>query len=199
MVWAADAGRRVEHLARFRARQGDVLLQRARWHRRIHDQHDGIARQQRYRSKILQRIIADGLANMRSEHKRRFGRDQQRVAIRIGFRHDAGADPGGRASAVLDDDRLAQPILQMRRQQPRHDVGSTTRRERHDDADRTGWIGSLPCHKCRSQHHTRAARGQTANNRAPRPHSAVLARIALTCWMNCSACCAQRSGSTAAM
>jgi hypothetical protein len=85
MVWATDAGRRIEHLARFRAREGDVLLQRARWHRRIHDQHDGIARQQRDRSEILQRIIADGLANMRSEHKRRSVVTNS-VAIRIGFR-----------------------------------------------------------------------------------------------------------------
>jgi hypothetical protein len=118
MVWAADTGRRIEHLAWFRTRQVDVLLQRMRWHRRMHDQHDGIARQQRDRSEILQRIVADRLADMWGDHERGFGRDQQRVAVRIGFCHHFGADPAGRAGTVLDDDRLAQQTLQMRRQQP---------------------------------------------------------------------------------
>jgi hypothetical protein len=34
-----------------------------------------------------------------------------------------------RASAVLDNDRLTQQILQVRRQQPRHDVGSAARQD----------------------------------------------------------------------
>ena len=85
-----------------------------------------------------------GLADMRGDHERGFGRDQQRVAVRIGFCHHAGADPAGGAGTILDDDRLAQRTLQMRRQQPRHDVGSAARCKRHDDADRTGWIGDCP-------------------------------------------------------
>ena len=137
MVRAADAGRGIEHLPGFGARERDVLLQRVGRHRRMHDQDHRVARQQRDRREILQRIVGHRHAHMGRDDQRGFGGHQERVAVRLGLGHRVGADPPGRAGAVLDVERLAVQGRQVRLQHARDQVGAAARRKRHDDAHRS--------------------------------------------------------------
>jgi hypothetical protein len=84
----------------------------------MHDQHHGIAREQRYRREILQRVVAQHRAGVRRDHHRRLGRRQQRMTVGVGFGDDRRADAAGRAGAVFNDERLAQRLLQVRLQEP---------------------------------------------------------------------------------
>src|SRR5262245_13387383 len=62
---------------------------------------------------------------------------QERVAVRIAFRHLRGADGAGGAGLVLDHDRLAESARHSLSDQPRHGVDTAAGREACDDLDRT--------------------------------------------------------------
>ena len=109
----------------------------------MHDQDDGVARQKRDRREILDWIVAEHRAGMRRNHQRGFGRRQERVAVGIRLGDERCADAAGSASAVLDHERLAQRLLQMRLEETRDDVGAATGRKRHNDAHRAVRIGGL--------------------------------------------------------
>ena len=66
---------------------------------------------------------------------------QQRVAVGLGLGHDLRADIAAGARLVVDDDLLAQRLLQAGLDRPRQHVGDAARRERRHDAHRLRWIG----------------------------------------------------------
>ena len=82
---------------------------------------------------------------------------QQRVAVRRGLHHRLGPDVAAGARAVLDQDRLADPLRQPLPHQPGIDVGAATGRKSDDDADRLRRIGLRP----------RAARQRRRGERRP--------------------------------
>src|SRR5581483_8930024 len=102
------------------------------------------------------------------------------------------ADATGGAGPVLDDARLAENVGEMLRQQAGDEIGAAARRKRHDDADRLRRILRLGAGAEWPQQARRAARGDATENPAPCGHAVTSAR-------NFKACCAQTSGSTAAM
>ena len=61
--------------------------------------------------------------------------DEQRVTVRRCRRGRLGADAGAAAGAVLDDDILADPGLQMLRDDASQRVDRPARGERHDQLD----------------------------------------------------------------
>ena len=61
--------------------------------------------------------------------------DEQRVAIGRLPGHVLGADQSAGPGPVLDDDALAEGLRQVRRDQARHRVHQTARRELRDQAD----------------------------------------------------------------
>ena len=214
MVRPADAGGAVEQLARLRLRERHVVLERRRGHRRMHHQHHGVAREQGNRRKILERVIAEHRTGVRRDDHRRFGRRQQRVTVGIRLCDQRRADTAGRAGAVLDHERLAERRLQMRLQQPRHDIGAAAGGERHDDAHRPVGIGGFRSARpaaVRWRRGRRARRGGSIDwpfllrRQSMHRHYHSAARVAAAAWrrealsMNSRACRAHRSGSTAAM
>ncbi len=70
---------------------------------------------------------------------------QQRVTVGRGVCHRRGADVGARPSPVLDDDLLAEPLRQRRRNQPGDDVERAGWRDRNDQMDRTRRPGIRAC------------------------------------------------------
>jgi hypothetical protein len=58
------------------------------------------------------------------------------VAVRRGSLDDAGADGAGGTGLVVDNEALAELLLQLRRQRTGQRVGGAAWRERHDDGDR---------------------------------------------------------------
>src|SRR5205807_6762625 len=65
----------------------------------------------------------------------------ERVAVGRGFRDQVEAEHAARPRPVLHYDLLAEPLGQLRTDQPRHDVGGVARRERNDDLDGLDGIG----------------------------------------------------------
>jgi hypothetical protein len=64
----------------------------------------------------------------------------ERVAVRRRARAELEAELSCRADAVVDDETLAEPLEDFRRDQPRHRVERVTRRKGNDDAYRLGRV-----------------------------------------------------------
>ena len=62
--------------------------------------------------------------------------EQERVTVRRRFRDFVHADAAAGAAAIIDHDRLAEPLAERIGNQPRDRIDGATRRERHDQADR---------------------------------------------------------------
>jgi hypothetical protein len=60
---------------------------------------------------------------------------QERVAVGRGLGDDLRAEVAARAGAVLDDDLLAEPHRELRREDAADDVGGAAGRERDDHRD----------------------------------------------------------------
>ena len=69
-------------------------------------------------------------------HGVRVGHQQQRVAVGRGLGNDVGADHRAAAGLVVDDEALAQRLLQPLREKAGVVVGRAAGGEGHDDADR---------------------------------------------------------------
>ncbi len=75
-------------------------------------------------------------------------RQQNRITVGRGLGRKIGADIAGRATAIVDDDRLAELGGQGLADDPGDDVRAAPRGVRHDDPDRSGRIilrGRKPC------------------------------------------------------
>ena len=128
-------GRVVEH-ARARFGIGDEFLQRAH----AHVGPDGIdhreGRELGDRVEVLHRIVVHLVIKARIDHEAG-RRHQERIAIRACARDVAVADAAAGAAAVLDHDRLPQPLRERLLDRAHHDVIGAAGRERHHDGDGT--------------------------------------------------------------
>ena len=66
---------------------------------------------------------------------------QQVVAVGFGFRDQVGGDDAGGPGLVFHDHRLAEPFLQLLRDDAPEHVGEAAGREADDDADRPVRVG----------------------------------------------------------
>ena len=87
------------------------------------------------RREILHRIERPALDQALVGGMGLVGAEDQRVAVRLGARHRAGADDARRAGAVLDHDRLLEVGRRLLRDQPRQRVDRPAGRVGHDDGD----------------------------------------------------------------
>ena len=114
---------------------------RVRRHRRVHHHRVGHVGEQRDRREILHAVERHG-GEQRVVHRvHAHGVEQERVAVRRRARDRAGADIAGSAGAVLDHDRLAHRLMQMRCDDARQNVGRAAGRPRHQQRDRAARIG----------------------------------------------------------
>jgi hypothetical protein len=94
------------------------------------------------RRERLEWIVTDVGMHGRSSGQRAARRDEDGVAVGIGAGDHLGADAAaGAAAAVLDHDALTEHGAKPIRDDARHAVGRSARRERHDHLDRTIGIG----------------------------------------------------------
>src|SRR3954454_16812429 len=65
------------------------------------------------------------------------GAHPDRVTVRLRLRERIHRDDTAGPGALLDDERLAEQLLQLGLHQPRDDVGAAARRMREDETDRS--------------------------------------------------------------
>ena len=85
----------------------------------------------------------------------------KRMAVGRRLGHDLVADHAAGAGLVLDDDRLAQHLLQPGRDQPGRRVGAAASRIGHDQPHRLGGIGLRTGKARRQRQGCRRAEGAT--------------------------------------
>ena len=109
-----------------------------RFHRRIvvDHQEERRRRQQRHRHEILERLVGHLLAHRHVDGHGRAGGLHQRVAVRRRAHDLHGGERRRGARPVLDDERLAELLLELLRDQPRQQVGAAAGGERHHDGHR---------------------------------------------------------------
>ena len=106
----------------------------------VDDQHERHAADQRHRREILDRIVGQRLVHGRTDRHRTAAGHIEQVAVRRGLGAGRGADGRAAAGTVLDHDRLAEPLRQLRLGDTGQRVDRAARRPRHDQRDRPGRI-----------------------------------------------------------
>ena len=104
----------------------------------MHHQDVRQPRDQADRLEILHGVVGQLGIEERIDRVGRDRSDQEGVAVRRGLRDRAGAEIAARARAVLHDERLAEILLHVLREQPPEQVGGAAGRERHDEIDLLG-------------------------------------------------------------
>ena len=144
----------------------DDVLQRLELRIRRHPQHERLTRHSGNRRKGFQRVVGDRLAERdRGREPARCAKaDGVAVGLRLGER--IHRDHAARTGTVLDDDRLAELLLQLGLHQPRDDIGAAARRMRQDPADRPIRKGAersgaerADAHACQHNGQQKAANG----------------------------------------
>ncbi len=110
---------------------GDAV-HRQRW---IDHQDKRDAGHQRDRHQILARLVRQFLEDRGVYRHRTAGRLHERVAVGCSLGGGGGSNSGAGTGAVLDDECLTQPLLQLVRNRARDQIGAATRSERHEDRD----------------------------------------------------------------
>ena len=165
------AGRAIRDLARSLLGVVHQFLQRFPRRVRRHPEHGGVGEHARDG-----RELRDLVGGRPSEQPLRLGehgeggeRHQDRVAVGLGLGDGGVADGAAGAAAVLDDDRLAEDLLEGRRDRPRREVCLAARRERHHHGDiARGPAPLAPCGR-----HETAARESGQRERAFQEMTAV--------------------------
>ncbi len=141
----ADAGGGVAELVRIGLEEGDQLGDRLDAGLRM--RRDDVRDPDHVGDRLeLVRLVGEVLEDAVGDRVRAGIADQDGVAVRLGADHLGRADRAAAAGAVFHDGRLAPGGLQMRGEQPAHDVGRAAGRGRHDEAD---GFGGLPVRKAR--------------------------------------------------
>ena len=151
MLRTAIAGRAIGQ-ARIGLGVGDELGERLRRNRRVDDQRERHAGDQRDRREILHGIVGQLLVERLVDRKRGRGRHQERVAVGLGSRDLLGAERGAGARLVLDHDDRVQPALDLVGDQPAEQIGGAAGRIRHDHLDVAARIGRLRQRRPGRQH-----------------------------------------------
>ena len=134
---AAVTRRRVGEFARLFLRVFDQFLQIGDGQFRVHRDDERATRKLRNRRHIPDRIERH-FVHRRIDRVAR-SRKQQRVAIGGRAQRQLGTHVAACAGLVVDDYRLPELLAQALRQQPRDEIRTTPRRERHDDL--YGFVG----------------------------------------------------------
>src|SRR3954451_25036809 len=113
-------------------------------------QHERSGSQARDRCEVRHRVIVEFLEQAHVRRLRRIGRHHERVAVGRGAGDFRRGDPALRTGLVLDDERLAQSLLELRADQPCDLIGGAAGRERHHELYRLGWV-ALPLNRKRAQ------------------------------------------------
>ena len=143
MRCAAAAGRRECQRAGPRPGERDHVRNRPRRHCRI-DRHDQRQLGQKDdRREILHRVVAEVRIKVRADAVGRDGVEQQRVAVRVGLGDARGRDGAAGAGAIVDDDRLAERVGELRADDPRDEVGRPAGRHRDHELHGAARIGAL--------------------------------------------------------
>ena len=93
------------------------------------------------RGKVLERVEAHSLVDMRADGQRAARSHVERVSVRRGLGGEGGADDAAGPNLVLDDDRLPERCGQVLADQAREDVRTLAWREWNDEPDRLVGIG----------------------------------------------------------
>src|SRR5712691_9007506 len=88
------------------------------------------------RREVLARIVADIAIEARPDRQRAGISQQDGGAVGRAFRHRASSDRAAGAAAVVDDDRLAERLAHLVRDDPPDDGGAAAGRERDNERDR---------------------------------------------------------------
>ena len=135
----ADAGRSHVDLARVGLRIGDEFGDGRCGERDIHVHHQGRADDARNRGDIADEIVIELLVE-RCIDRVRHGEHDKRVAVRRRAHGHFGADVGGGAGPVLDDEWLSEPLGQPLADEAREDVVCATGRKSGNQAHRPARI-----------------------------------------------------------
>jgi hypothetical protein len=116
-------------------RERDELRHRGHRHVRVHAQQVRRVGNVRDRGEVRDAVGRLGIEHG-NDHQRADVAQHQGVAVGRGLGEQLESDSTRRARPALDDHLLRPFLGELGTDQPRQDVGSATRRERHDDADR---------------------------------------------------------------
>ena len=168
MLRAADAAGRVAELAGVLfcvSDEIDGILDRHVAPDHDHVRHDA---DERNRNEIAQRVVAKLVLVevLIDGYLARCGH-QKRLAVRGRLRDRTRRDRCERARAILNDDRLAEFVLDRLAEQPRHNIDAAARRIADEHLDRTGRIpalrvGARGSSRQRERSHQRASDGVSA-------------------------------------
>jgi hypothetical protein len=136
MAEIADAGGGVIERAGLRFGERDQLGDVLDGKRRMHGQQRRQPDHRRHVDEVLHRVIGQVLVDPLVDRHRRVGRHRHGVAVGRRLLECLQADLAVGAAAVLDDNRLVQPLRQIFRNDARHHVGAAAGRVGHDHADR---------------------------------------------------------------
>jgi hypothetical protein len=132
-VVAGTVARRGEaHLVGIRLLVGDHVGQRLVRRRGGYDQN--IRRLDRHgdRIEILERVVLHALDQVRRDHQRPERGEEKGIAVGRSALHRGGADRARRPGFVVDDEGLAEGLVERRPDRPGDVVGGTAGRKRHD-------------------------------------------------------------------
>src|SRR5207245_1318641 len=128
---APNTGRAGGELRAGLLRIDEELLPRLRWQRVGYGEEEpAVTYEIRHRDEVLLRVVRQALVHRRVDDEAR-GIDEQRVAVGRRLRHDLRADDAVRAGLVLDDEGLAELLLELRADHARYGVRTTGRRGDH--------------------------------------------------------------------
>jgi hypothetical protein len=136
VAWIADARRSERPCALFFLHQRDQFGEIRRWQILVDDERCRHVANRRYRGEILLRIVGELFIDGRVCAERGVGRGEQKVAVARLAGGVGRADRAVGACAVLDDDRAAQTLAEMRRERAHEHVCGPAGGERHDQHDR---------------------------------------------------------------
>jgi len=97
--------------------------------------------------------------------------EAQRVAVRRRSHRAPDADRAACARDVLDQDGLAERRLHALAEDAHHRIRGSTRRERHDDGDRTRGIVLGPRHASEREHRQQRSQNCPTHHAPPMPRS----------------------------
>ncbi|MNL05444.1 hypothetical protein D3C87_1260420 [compost metagenome] len=121
--------------ARLLGCQRDQLGQVLRRQGRVDGEDQRALADQGDRLEILDGVVVQVRVQAGRDGQRRYVAKQQGVSVGLRASHRGGAYRAARAGLVLDDDLLAQRVVQLLRQRARQRVGRAAGREGHHDAD----------------------------------------------------------------
>ena len=159
----ADAGGGILQLARLLLGQSDELLHRLGRQVGVDHRHDRGGGENRDRRESLDRVVGQRVHPRIDRDRDRD--DEQRVAVLRRARHQLARDRAACPGLVFDDELLAQPLAQLRRDQTGDDVVDTARRERNEDPYR---LGGVVLRRDRRRQHQHDARGPQQQCAEPR-------------------------------